>query len=178
MMPPSGVEVRRDARPRWTRCGACATVCYMAASSSITSRKRAAKRPARPAVVKSRAAAALPTTPAAPPKPPVARARAGAADASGNVHPVMVGVRELRQNLSVYLDRVKQGVAMQVTEHGRVVALLMPLPASASRYDILLAQGLITPATRSIRSLPAPRPLPPGARPTTEILDELREERL
>lgn len=88
----------------------------------------------------------------------------------------MVGVRELRQNLSVYLDRVKQGVAMQVTEHGRVVALLTPIPAAASRYDILLAQGLITPATRSIRSLPAPRPLPPGARPISEILDEMRSE--
>ena len=88
----------------------------------------------------------------------------------------MVGVRELRQNLSVYLDRVKQGVAMQVTEHGRVVALLTPIPATASRYDILLAQGLIVPATRSIRSLPAPRPLPPGARPISEILEEMRSE--
>jgi prevent-host-death family protein len=88
-----------------------------------------------------------------------------------------VGVRELRQNLSVYLDRVKQGAALQVTEHGRVVAVLGPVPANASRYDILLAQGLITPATKSIRDLPPPRRLPPGARPISEILDELREDR-
>jgi hypothetical protein len=32
-------------------------------------------------------------------------------------HPAKVGVRELRQNLSVYLDRVKAG-ALEVTEHG------------------------------------------------------------
>ena len=141
----------------------------MATSTTAHASKRAAKRPARPAISKSRPAAA------ASPTPPVEVARA---DASANVHPVTVGVRELRQNLSVYLDRVKQGVAMQVTEHGRVVALLTPIPVNASRYDILLAQGLITPATRSMRSLPAPRRLPPGSRPTSEILDELREERL
>lgn len=88
-----------------------------------------------------------------------------------------VGVRELRQNLSIYLDRVKQGAALQVTEHGRVVAVLRPVPPNASRYDILLAQGLITPATKSIRDLPPPRKLPPGSRPLSEILDEMREDR-
>ena len=60
----------------------------------------------------------------------------------------LVGVRELRQNLSVYLDRVKQGEALQVTEHGRVVAVLRPVPPNASRIDILIAQGRITPATQ------------------------------
>ncbi len=90
--------------------------------------------------------------------------------------PVTVGVRELRQNLSVYLDQVKQGVAMQVTEHGRVVAVLTPVPANASRYDILLAQGLITPATKSICDLPPPRKMPPGSRPISEILEEMRNE--
>ena len=35
-----------------------------------------------------------------------------------------VGVRELRQNLSIYLDRVKRGAVLQVTEHGRTVAVL------------------------------------------------------
>ena len=88
-----------------------------------------------------------------------------------------VGVRELRQNLSVYLDRVKQGAALQVTEHGRVVAVLRPVPPNASRYDILLAQGLITPATKSIRDLPPPRKMPPGSRPMSEILDEMRDDR-
>ena len=161
MMPRSGsrFEGRLDG---WRSPGHCATVCYMATSSTVPARKRAAKRPVRPASAKSRAAAAPSST------PPVEVAR--------TVHPVTVGVRELRQNLSVYLDRVKQGVAMQVTEHGRVVALLTPIPATASRYDILLAQGLIVPATRSILSLPAPRPLPPGARPISEILEEMRSE--
>jgi hypothetical protein len=30
-----------------------------------------------------------------------------------------VGVRELRQNLSKYLDRIKRGERLEVTEHGR-----------------------------------------------------------
>ncbi|MGH2488568.1 MAG: type II toxin-antitoxin system Phd/YefM family antitoxin, partial [Candidatus Limnocylindria bacterium] len=38
-----------------------------------------------------------------------------------------VGVRELRQNLSVYLRRVKRGERLEVTERGRAVALLAPL---------------------------------------------------
>jgi prevent-host-death family protein len=37
-----------------------------------------------------------------------------------------VGVRELRQNLSRYLERVKNGASLEVTEHGRVVARLSP----------------------------------------------------
>jgi prevent-host-death family protein len=89
----------------------------------------------------------------------------------------VVGVRELRQNLSVYLDRVKRGEALQVTEHGHVVAVLRPVPLNASRLDILVAQGLVTPATRSIRDLPPPRKAPPGTPPMSEILDELREDR-
>jgi prevent-host-death family protein len=37
-----------------------------------------------------------------------------------------VGVRELRQNLSRYLERVKAGESLTVTEHGREVARLVP----------------------------------------------------
>jgi prevent-host-death family protein len=45
-----------------------------------------------------------------------------------------VGVRELRQNLSRYLERVKAGEMLIVTERGREVARLMPSGASADRY--------------------------------------------
>ncbi len=37
-----------------------------------------------------------------------------------------VGVRELRQNLSKYLARVRAGEDLVVTERGRVVARLIP----------------------------------------------------
>jgi prevent-host-death family protein len=89
-----------------------------------------------------------------------------------------VGVRELRQNLSVYLDRVKKGEALTVTEHGAAVAILRPLPRTSDVLDRLVAEGVARPATRSIRDIP--RPLLKGKldRPLSEILDELREERL
>ena len=53
----------------------------------------------------------------------------------------MIGVRELRQNLSVYLDRVKKGEALTVTEHGAAVAILRPLPTASSPLERLVAEG-------------------------------------
>lgn len=42
-----------------------------------------------------------------------------------------VGVRELRQNLSKYLSRVKKGDDLLVTERGQVVARLIPAGSDA-----------------------------------------------
>lgn len=89
-----------------------------------------------------------------------------------------VGVRELRQNLSVYLDRVKQGEALEVTEHGRVVAVLRPVGPIASRLDVLIAQGLVSPAHGTIRDLPPPRRLPAGAPLVSQLLEVDRTDRL
>lgn len=91
--------------------------------------------------------------------------------------PAVVGVRELRQNLSVYLDRVKRGAVLQVTEHGRVVATLQPVAASDVRLDRLEAQGLVTRPRRALRDLPPPRQVPAHGRPLAEVLDELRDDR-
>lgn len=52
-----------------------------------------------------------------------------------------VGVRELRQNLSVYLRDVKRGQHFEVTDRGRPVALLSPLPEASSRLARLIASG-------------------------------------
>lgn len=86
-----------------------------------------------------------------------------------------VGVRELRQNLSVYLERVKAGEALTVTEHGEEVALLRPLPKDLSPLQRAVAEGRATPPTRSLRDLRVPTVK--ASRPTIEILDELREDR-
>jgi prevent-host-death family protein len=60
-----------------------------------------------------------------------------------------VGVRELRQNLSRYLERVKAGEGLVVTERGRVVARLIPAGASADRYaDLAQRFGATVPVTR------------------------------
>lgn len=89
-----------------------------------------------------------------------------------------VGVRELRQNLSVYLDRVKAGETLEVTEHGQPVAQLGPRrPKPASILDQMIADGRITPATIRPRDIPPPLPDPDPSGPTlTEILLQMRDE--
>jgi prevent-host-death family protein len=88
-----------------------------------------------------------------------------------------VGVRELRQNLSIYLDRVKKGEALTVTEHGAAVALLRPLPTESNVLARLVAEGRATAPTRSIRELLRPRRVT-LERPLSELLEALRGERL
>ena len=90
-----------------------------------------------------------------------------------------VGVRELRQNLSVYLDRVKAGETLEVTEHGRTVARLGPSPAPVmSPLDRMIAQGTARPATEDLLALGPPEVvvLPPGVASVTEVLLRQRDE--
>jgi prevent-host-death family protein len=86
-----------------------------------------------------------------------------------------VGVRELRQNLSVYLQRVKEGQSLDVTEHGRRVARLVPAAQQESRWERLLAEHRITPGRGSLAELGSP-PLGPPGKSATEILREMRDE--
>ena len=111
-------------------------------------------------------------------KPAAGRRRRSASAAPTRQAAATVGVRELRQNLSVYLDLVKRGAALQVTEHGRIVATLQPVAAALARLDRLEAQGLVTRARKAIRDLPSPRSLRSGASPVTAVLDELGADRL
>ncbi len=72
--------------------------------------------------------------------------------------PERVGVRELRQNLSVYLRRVKEGVTLEVTEHGRPVARLAPLAEGQTILDRMIAEGRATPAVGPIDDILPLRP--------------------
>jgi prevent-host-death family protein len=58
-----------------------------------------------------------------------------------------VGVRELRQNLSRYLDRVKAGESLVVTERGREIARLVPSHAVAYA-DVAARFGASVPTER------------------------------
>jgi prevent-host-death family protein len=59
-----------------------------------------------------------------------------------------VGVRELKQRLSEYLDRAERGELVRVTDRGRPKALLGPLPGRA-RVEEGVAQGWIKPGSGS-----------------------------
>lgn len=91
--------------------------------------------------------------------------------------PESVGVRELRQNLSRYLERVKSGEALVVTERGREVARLVPSPASG--YAELAARFGATVPTRRLEDIVARLELPSSPAGTTDALfEEARRERL
>lgn len=85
-----------------------------------------------------------------------------------------IGVRELRQHASRYLDQVRAGNTIEVTDRGVLVALLVPpSPAQTSRAR-LVAEGRLRAGVGSLR-LPSRRPLPTGS--SAEVLDDLRDER-
>ena len=56
-----------------------------------------------------------------------------------------VGIRELRDHLSRWLDEVKDGGEIVVTERGRAVARLIPA-SHPSRLAALIERGVVTPA--------------------------------
>ena len=89
-----------------------------------------------------------------------------------------VGVRELRQNLSKYLDRVKDGEALVVTERGRQVARLIPAGGGAEPYiDLAERFGSTVPVQRleSIAASLPPRSSPAGT--TDAHLADSRSDR-
>lgn len=87
-----------------------------------------------------------------------------------------VGVRELRQNLSVYLDEIKRGRSLVVTEHGVEVAMLKPMPSKGlNALERLVREGKATAPTRRIADL-RPAPAVPGEKPLSQILQEMRDE--
>jgi prevent-host-death family protein len=87
-----------------------------------------------------------------------------------------VGVRELRQNLSVYLDRVKRGETLTVTEHRQAVAVLQPPVAAAKPLDALITSGGATAATRE--GVERPRPLRLSlTRSLSQLVRDQREDR-
>lgn len=90
-----------------------------------------------------------------------------------------VGVRELRQNLSRYLTRVKEGESFVVTERGREVARLSQSgPVDSPLARLVTEHGATMPRT-DLLSLAGNSTTPPAKGPPSgEVLDELREERL
>ncbi len=61
-----------------------------------------------------------------------------------------VGVRDLRQNLSRYLERARKGERVVVTERNRPIAVLAPLPENEDPLARLIAEGKVIPADRPL----------------------------
>jgi prevent-host-death family protein len=85
-----------------------------------------------------------------------------------------VGVRELRQRASELLRRVENGETIEITDRGRPVAVLAPLPEDP--LERLRASGDLRDSDRDLADLPEPLPLPPGSEPPSSVLARLRRD--
>lgn len=83
-----------------------------------------------------------------------------------------VGVRELRQNLSVYLRRIDRGERFEVTDRGQPVALLIPLPGGLSPLERLIAEGRVRAPVGDPRELPLPE-----GEPNNTVSEDLIRDR-
>lgn len=66
------------------------------------------------------------------------------------------GIREFRDHLSRYLDIVRDGHEVTVTDHGKAVARLVPLDQPRV-LDRLVSEGLVSPALQPKQRRSVPR---------------------
>jgi prevent-host-death family protein len=90
-----------------------------------------------------------------------------------------IGIRELRQHASVYVDLAEKGYTVDITNRGRLVAQLVPVREPGSPLERLIAAGIVEPAEEAggVGDLePYPSPLP--GRPTaSETLGQARQNK-
>jgi prevent-host-death family protein len=84
-----------------------------------------------------------------------------------------VGVRELRQSASELLRRVAQGETFEITDRGRSVAVLSPLPEGGP-LERLRANGQVEEASADLDDLPEPLVMPSDAESPSAVLARLR----
>lgn len=90
----------------------------------------------------------------------------------------LVGARELKTRLGAYLQRVREGRTLVVTDRGEPVAELRPLPSDDSLPSALLrlsTKGTVTLPTRGV--LPAFRPIRSHGASIADAIRENREDR-
>jgi antitoxin (DNA-binding transcriptional repressor) of toxin-antitoxin stability system len=87
-----------------------------------------------------------------------------------------IGIRELRQHASIYVDLAEKGYTVDITNRGRLVAQLVPARTPSSALERWIAAGIIEPPEEAGSALDI-EPYPSAGRPTaSELLRELREE--
>jgi prevent-host-death family protein len=86
-----------------------------------------------------------------------------------------IGIRDLRQRASEYLRRVEAGETIEVTDRGRPVALLTPIP-SLPPLDRLRALGAVEEPRSGFDDLPEPVALTAGQERPSSVLARLRAD--
>ena len=79
-----------------------------------------------------------------------------------------IGLKELNQQTSKVVARVRNGERLMVTDHGRNIAMIVPVN-SESIYETMLGAGQIRPANARV-------PLRVARVSLTETTEQLRDE--
>ena len=79
-----------------------------------------------------------------------------------------IGIRALKQNASAVVARAASGEVLTVTDRGRPVAQLVPLPERT--LDGLVDAGLARPPKRALSELP----MPAAGAPLSDALQDQR----
>jgi antitoxin (DNA-binding transcriptional repressor) of toxin-antitoxin stability system len=92
--------------------------------------------------------------------------------------PRRIGIRELRQHASVYVDLAEKGYTVDITNRGRLVAQMVPARQPDSPLERWIARGVIQRAEESgsVLDVEAYRAAPPGHVTAGEALEQLRDE--
>ncbi len=85
-----------------------------------------------------------------------------------------IGIRELRQQASKHLRDVERGETIEVTDRGRPVALLVPVPQTGV-VERLIASGQMPPARGDLLAIEPLEPSPEQRLPS-EVLRDLRAD--
>lgn len=86
-----------------------------------------------------------------------------------------IGIRELRQQASRYLREVQRGETIEVTDRGRPVARLVPVPRGGDLEELADSGRLVRAAGDALDLGPPPAPMAGTALPS-ETLAAIRSD--
>ena len=74
--------------------------------------------------------------------------------AETSISETTVGIRELKAQLSAFLQQVKAGATLTITEHGKPIGRIVPLPKSkAERLQAMIDAGLASWSGKKVQPL-------------------------
>ena len=88
-----------------------------------------------------------------------------------------IGIRELRQQASRYLREVQHGETIEVTDRGRPVAWLVPVPLSPGVAELAATGRLATASGDALELGPPLQPVGGRALPSQALADARADER-
>jgi antitoxin (DNA-binding transcriptional repressor) of toxin-antitoxin stability system len=96
---------------------------------------------------------------------------------TSNLPPQRIGIRELRQHASVYVDLVERGYTVDITNRGRLVAQMIPVRDPESPLERWIAKGVIERAEEegSVLEIEPYQGTPAAHSTASRALEQLRE---